>query len=60
VRKRTGVTVRPLLSRQAVHILAFPQSFSTARLREQLGWEPRVGYDEAMTATVAWLQAEYL
>ncbi len=59
-RVRTGVTMRPLLSRQAVQVLGREQSFSNRRLREELGWTPRVDYEDAMAATVAWLQAEYL
>lgn len=59
-RVRTGVTLRPLLSRQAVQVLGLPQSFSNRRLREQLGWEPRIGYEDAMRATVTWLRDEYL
>ena len=59
-RVRTGVSLRPLLSRQAVQVLGREQSFSNRRLREQLGWEPRVDYEDAMDVTVAWLQEEYL
>jgi ornithine--oxo-acid transaminase len=59
-RARTGLTVRPLLSRQAVQVLGLEQSFSNRRLREQLGWEPQVGYEAAMDATVAWLREDYL
>jgi ornithine--oxo-acid transaminase len=59
-RSRTGVTIRPLLSRQAVQVLGLPQSFSNQRLREQLGWAPRVGYEEAMDATATWVRDEYL
>jgi ornithine--oxo-acid transaminase len=59
-RVRTGLTMRPLLSRQAVQVLGLEQSFSNRHLREQLGWEPRVGYEEAMGATVDWLREEYL
>jgi ornithine--oxo-acid transaminase len=60
VRGRTGLSLRPLLSRQAVQVLGLEQSFSNQRLRDQLGWEPRVGYEDAMSATVAWLRDEYL
>ncbi len=59
-RKRTGLTLRPLLSRQAVQVMGLPQSFSNARLREQLGWEPRVSYDDAMAATAVWVRDSYL
>jgi nucleoside-diphosphate-sugar epimerase len=59
-RSRTGLTLRPLLSRQAVQVMGLPQSFSNHRLREQLGWAPRVGYEDAMDATAAWVRDEYL
>lgn len=57
LRGRTGVTTRPLLSRQAVHVLGRDQHFSNAKLRTTLGWEPRTGYAEGLAATVAWLRA---
>jgi len=54
----TRLTTRPLLSRQAVHVLGIDQSFSNRKARELLGWEPRVGYAAGLEATLAWLQAE--
>jgi len=60
LRRATGVTVRPLLSRQAVQVLGRDQSFSSRRARETLGWEPRVDYAAGLEATVAWLRSEYL
>jgi nucleoside-diphosphate-sugar epimerase len=36
------------------------QDFSNAKAREILGWEPRIGYDQGMEATVAWLRDDYL
>jgi nucleoside-diphosphate-sugar epimerase len=36
------------------------QDFSNAKARELLGWAPRVGYDQGMETTVAWLRDEYL
>jgi nucleoside-diphosphate-sugar epimerase len=56
--RRTGLTTRPLLSRQAVHVMGIDQSFSNARAREQLGWEPRVDYADGLAATVDWLRSE--
>jgi nucleoside-diphosphate-sugar epimerase len=55
VRRATGVSVPPLLSRQAVQVLGRSQDFSNRRIRETLGWEPRVGYAEGLAATLAWL-----
>ncbi len=58
--RATGVTVRPLLSRQAVQVLGRDQRFSNRKLRELLGWEPRVGYADGLKATLDWLRTEYL
>jgi len=60
VRRATGVTMRPLLSRQAVQVLGRDQNFSNRRARELLGWEPRVEYAIGLEATLAWLREEYL
>ena len=54
------MTAPALLSRQSVHILGHDQDFSNRKARDVLGWAPRVGYDEAMATTVAWLRDEYL
>ncbi|MHB8533618.1 MAG: NAD-dependent epimerase/dehydratase family protein [Solirubrobacteraceae bacterium] len=58
LRRATGLSVAPLLSRQAVQVLGIDQSFSSERAREQLGWEPRTGYADGLERTVAWLRAE--
>lgn len=60
LRRATGVTAPPLLSRQAVQVLGENQDFSNRRLRETLGWEPRVDYATGLAATLAWLRAEHL
>ena len=56
LRRGTGLTVGPLLSRQAVQVLGIDQSFSNRRAREQLGWQPRVGYREGLEQTLQWLR----
>jgi nucleoside-diphosphate-sugar epimerase len=55
LRRATGVSAPPLLSRQAVQVLGRDQGFSNRRLRETLGWEPNVGYQEGLAATLEWL-----
>ncbi len=60
LRRTTGATVRPLLSRQAVQVLGRDQSFSSAKARQLLGWEPRVDYVSGLQATLTWLKSEYL
>jgi nucleoside-diphosphate-sugar epimerase len=59
-RRSTGLSAAPLLSRQAVQVLGRDQDFSNRKLRDTLGWEPRVGYAAGLAATVDWLRAEYL
>jgi nucleoside-diphosphate-sugar epimerase len=58
LRRATGLTTPPLLSRQAVHVLGRNQDFSNRKARETLGWEPRVGYAAGLQATLAWLRGE--
>jgi nucleoside-diphosphate-sugar epimerase len=57
LRRTTGLSTPPLLSRQAVHVLGRDQDFSNRQARELLGWEPRVGYAAGLEATLAWLRA---
>ncbi|MBO0769476.1 MAG: NAD-dependent epimerase/dehydratase family protein [Solirubrobacterales bacterium] len=59
VRKRTGLSAPPLLSRAAVQVMGRPQDFSNQKLRSTLGWEPRVGYADGLAATLAWLSEDY-
>jgi ornithine--oxo-acid transaminase len=59
LRRTTGLSAPPLLSRQAVQVLGRNQEFSNRRAREMLGWEPRVDYSTGLRETVAWLRAEY-
>jgi nucleoside-diphosphate-sugar epimerase len=58
--RATRLRTPPLLSRQAVQVLGRNQDFSNRKARELLGWEPRVGYDAGLAATVDWLKAEHL
>jgi oxidoreductase len=60
LRRATGASAPPLLSRQAVQVLGENQDFSNRRLREMLGWEPRVAYASGLEATLAWLKTEHL
>jgi acetylornithine/succinyldiaminopimelate/putrescine aminotransferase/nucleoside-diphosphate-sugar epimerase len=60
LRRTTRLTTRPLLSRQAVHVMGTDQSFSNRKARELLAWEPRVDYATGLEATLDWLRAEGL
>lgn len=60
LRRMTGLTLPPLLSRQAVDVLGRPQDFSNHKLRAELGWTPRVDYAAGLTETLVWLREEYL
>jgi ornithine--oxo-acid transaminase len=59
-RRTTGLSAPPLLSRQAVHVLAKDQDFCNRHARDVLGWEPRVAYSDGLEATVDWLKRDYL
>ncbi len=58
LRRSTGLSASPLLSRQAVQVLGKNQVFSNQKLREILGWEPHINYAEGLAATLAWLMSE--
>jgi nucleoside-diphosphate-sugar epimerase len=58
MRRTTGLNAPPLLSRQAVQVLGNNQDFSNRKVREMLGWEPRVDYRTGLEATLAWLRTE--
>jgi nucleoside-diphosphate-sugar epimerase len=58
LRAKAGVTTRPLLSRQAVHVLGNDQRFSNDKIRSALGWAPRITYADGLEATLAWLRSE--
>jgi nucleoside-diphosphate-sugar epimerase len=60
VRSATGLRTPPLLSRQAVQVLGRNQDFSIQKARQMLGWEPRVGYEAGLAATLDWLRSSYL
>jgi ornithine--oxo-acid transaminase len=56
LRQTTRISIPPLLSRQAVHVMGCNQDFSNLKARELLGWEPAVGYREGLEATLGWLR----
>jgi len=60
LRRSTGLTAPPLLSRQAVQVLGIDQAFSSAKAKELLGWSPRVDYAGGLAATLDWLRDDYL
>jgi nucleoside-diphosphate-sugar epimerase len=59
LRRATGLSAPPLLSRQAVQVLGRSQDFSNRKARELLGWEPSVDYATGLQATLEWLKSEY-
>lgn len=58
LRSTTGLATPPLLSRQAVQVMGRSQDFSNRKARELLGWIPRVGYEQGLWETLAWLKDE--
>jgi nucleoside-diphosphate-sugar epimerase len=59
MRRTTGMSTAPLLSRQAIHVLGKSQDFSNRKLRELLGWEPHCSYADGLAATLSWLRDAY-
>lgn len=51
----TGSDTRPMLTRQAVTLLASRAMFDTSKARNRLGWNPKVSYDEGFRRTLDWL-----
>jgi nucleoside-diphosphate-sugar epimerase len=52
---------RSSINREVVKTFHSHNSFSNAKARRILGWEPAVGFDEGMRRTEAWLKdAGYL
>jgi nucleoside-diphosphate-sugar epimerase len=47
---------RPLLTRMMVELFGTNQGFSIDKARRELGYEPRVGFDEGMGRTENWLR----
>jgi nucleoside-diphosphate-sugar epimerase len=56
LRRSVNLNAPPLLSRQAAQVLGKNQDFSNRKVREMLGWEPRVDYATGLEATLAWLR----
>jgi nucleoside-diphosphate-sugar epimerase len=60
LRRATGLSAPALLSRQAVQVLGKNQDFSNSKLRDTLGWGPRVDYETGLELTLDWLRSDYL
>ncbi|MCX6624189.1 MAG: oxidoreductase, partial [Acidobacteria bacterium] len=46
---------RPLLTRHAVYILCRDQEYPAERARRDFGFAPRVGFEEGLRRSLAWL-----
>lgn len=49
------IETRPLLTRLIVEVFGTHQGFSADKARCELGWAPKVGFDEGMRRVEAWL-----
>lgn len=52
-----GLAERPPITREAVQLTARGLDLPTDRARTDLGWTPRVSYDEAMVGLRRWLES---
>lgn len=50
-----GIKKRPVLTRQAVTVLASRALVDTSKARNLLGWKPKVSLDEGFRKTLEWL-----
>jgi len=50
------VEKRPLLTRMAADLFGTHQGFSIEKARRELGYEPKVGFDEGMRRVEVWLR----
>lgn len=55
--RMTGSARPPLITRYATWLMARNLSYSTAKARTVLGWEPALGYRESLERTVRWYDA---
>jgi nucleoside-diphosphate-sugar epimerase len=55
--RRRGDTEPPRLTQGRLKFLGLNLDFSIARARRDLGYAPRVGFDEGMRETVTWYKA---
>jgi nucleoside-diphosphate-sugar epimerase len=60
VYRTLGLRSRPPLTRLMVELLATEQGFSNARLETELGYHPRLNFDEGMRRVEGWLRTEGL
>ena len=54
-----GIKSRPLITRMVAEVFGSNQGFSIAKARRQLGYYPRVGFEEGMSCVAKWLQEEH-
>ena len=50
------IEARPLLTRMAVELFGTHQGFSINKARRELGYEPKVGFEEGMRRVEVWLR----
>ena len=53
----SGRRVRPALTGYGIKALALDYREDTAKIRGELGWEPKVALGEAIARTMAWRKA---
>ena len=49
----------PAMSRFGFYIIINQGVFDCTRAREELGWQPQVGFEEGLARTIEWYKAEY-
>jgi nucleoside-diphosphate-sugar epimerase len=49
----------PGLSRFGLYLITNRGVFDSTRARDELGWRPKVGFEEGLAKTIAWYKTEY-
>jgi nucleoside-diphosphate-sugar epimerase len=55
--RRRGATEAPALTRAGLKFMGLSLDFSIDKAKRELGYQPRVGFDQGMAETMAWYRA---
>jgi nucleoside-diphosphate-sugar epimerase len=51
-----GIETRPLITRMVAEVFGTHQGFTIDKAYQELGYEPRIGFDEGMHCVERWLR----
>ena len=56
----TAFHIRPAVTRLSVHLFGGLRRFQSGRVRQELGWQPKVSFDEGMQHTAIWYRNHFV